>query len=106
MTRSAAKNPGIIRAQLDGHARFLIRNKVAPEQCIAEIHDITRDPVLLGQTSGTALGTWQFNRSHDSDKVSRMLDAAGADTVYRDRTAAETLQRLQSDYRRSGIGNP
>ena len=104
MTRSAAKDPGIIRAQLDGHARFLIRNKIDPEQCIAEIHDITRDPVLLGQASGTALGTWQFNRSHDSDKVARMLDAAGADPVYRDRTASETLQRLRHDCGRPGIG--
>lgn len=105
MARSTTP-PGVIRAQLDGHARFLIRNKVAPEQCIAELHEITRDPVLLGQASGTALGSWQFNGSHDSDKVSRMLDAAGADPVYRDRTAAETLARLQHDQGRPGIGMP
>ena len=106
MSRSTQPTPGIVRAQLDGHARFLIRNKVDRHQCIAQIHEITRDPVLLGQASGSALGSWQFNKSHDSDKVSRMLDAAGADPVYRDRAAAETLARLKRDQGRPGIGMP
>lgn len=88
------------------HARFLLRNKVDREQCIASIHQITADPVLLGQASGTALGAWQHDPvvGHDGDKVSRMLDAAGADPVYRDKAAAETLARRQRDYGRPGIG--
>ncbi len=106
MARSTTPAPGVIRAQLNGHARFLIRNKVEPDQCIAEIHEITTDPMLLGQASGTALGAWQATRSHDSDKVSRMLDAAGADPVYRDKAAAETVKRLRRDQGRPGIGMP
>lgn len=106
MARSGKHTPAVVRAQLDGHARFLIRNKVDLDESIASIREITAHPVLLGQASGTALGAWQATRSHDSDKVSRMLDAAGADPVYRDKTAAETVQRLRRDQGRPGIGMP
>lgn len=47
------------------------------EQCIAEIHEITRDSVLLGQASGTALAAWRHNQSHDSDKVTRSTWPSG-----------------------------
>lgn len=108
MARSASPTPGVVRAQLDGHARFLLRAKVDREACVESIHQITTDPVLLGQASGSALGAWQHSpvTGHDGDKVSRMLDAAGADPVYRDQAAAETLQRLRRDQGRPGIGMP
>ncbi|WP_243061108.1 hypothetical protein [Nocardioides sp. SR21] len=105
-SRSAPPDTGIILARLDGAARRLLREKTDPDTCVREIHAITTDPQLLGQAAGRALGGWQANGSHDSDRVARMLTAAGADPAVRDQHAAETKARLKAEHRRPGIGNP
>lgn len=106
-----ARTPGIIVAQLDGTARRLLREKADVDTCLRELHAVTTDPDLLGQAAGAALGAWRrwddgAVIGHDGDRVARMLTAAGADPDVRDRRADEVEQRLRTDGRRTGIGNP
>lgn len=98
-------------ARLDGTARRLLREKADVDTCLAELHAITTDPVILGRAAGTALGAWHrwqegSNTGHDGDRVARMLTAAGADETVREQVAAETKARLDVDARRPGIGMP
>lgn len=98
-------------ARLDGTARNLLHRGADRDTCIAELHAVTTDPVLLGLAAGRALGSWRrwqegFNSGHDGDRVARMLTAAGADPETRDQVAAETKARLDVDTRRPGIGMP
>lgn len=102
--RPAPESEGITTARLDGTARRLLREHADHDTAIAELHTITTDPRLLGLAAGTALGAWQATRSYDSDRVARMLTAAGADLEVRDHQAAVVVKRLSVT--RPGIGNP
>lgn len=99
-----ARPDDLATARLDGTARRLLREKIDRDTCLTELHAITTDPRVLGTAAGTALGAWQATKSYDSDRVARMLEAAGADPDVRDQVAAETVRRLS--IRSSGIGNP
>lgn len=101
-----ATDEGLIVASLDGRARYLIRNRVDRETCLAEVRALTTDPRLLGLAAGTALGAWRATRSHDSDKVERLLTAAGGDAAVRDAQAVVVVERLTRDAGRRDIGNP
>jgi len=93
----ARHNPdavGITLARLDGAARRLLHAKADRDTCIAELHAISDDPMLLGQAAGTALGAW-LHGNHDGDRVANMLTAAGGDETVRERLAVEVETRLQ-----------
>ncbi|MBZ5736515.1 hypothetical protein K8Z61_18645 [Nocardioides sp. TRM66260-LWL] len=77
-------------ARLCGTARRLAAARTPIDQAVTELHAITRDPRLLGQASGSELGGWQADpiRTCWGQRISRLLDAAGADPAVRDEWAA------------------
>ncbi len=95
----------ITLARLDGTARRLLRERVDPDTCIAELHQLTTDPRLLGLAAGTALAGFRARGTHDGDRVARMLTTAGADEQVRDQHAAYVVDRLAAE-QQPGIGNP
>ena len=96
MPRHRLEPDGIILARLDGTVRRLLRESAEWDTALAEIRRVTTDRRLLGIAAGTALGAWRAVRTHDADRVARMIAAAGADADVLEQQAADTEERLRA----------
>jgi hypothetical protein len=108
MARRSPPPARIVRAQLDGTARNLLRRKVDRAEARAELHKITTDAELLGRAAGSALGAWRSDpvRGHDGDRVAGLLIEAGGDAAAMEDEAKIVQARHARERSSPGIGNP